>query len=928
MPRTVVRDHITPTADPVPIHPSAVWKRCCRGTLHLRRGRHLASPRLDQSIERMELIQTHENADFDAVASLLGASKLFPAATAVLPDRINRNARAFLALYGHHLPFVQREDLRRRHVSRAILVDTQSLSRIRGMGPKPRVDVIDHHALARKLPEGWTFSGEQLGATTTLLVEEISARDLRISSVEATLMLLGIYEDTGSLSYPTTTTRDLRAAAWLVEHGARLTVANEFLHHPLTPQQRALYDLLLAQSESHEVNGHAIIISCAEAPELEEEISTLAHKLRDLLEPSALFLLVALDERVQLVARSNTDDINVAKVARHFGGGGHNRAAAALVRGQSLLEVRDELLRLLPATTRPSVTVAQLMSRGVQVLKPEDTVEDAAERMRRTGHEGFPVVRGKRVIGLLTRRAVDRALQFRMTDTPVSQVMEAGSVSVNSDDSVVSLQRLMIETGWGQVPVVEDGEIIGVVTRTDLITVWGIPSEPSGEHRMSAVLEHCLAAPVLALVRRISEVAHEMGFSPYFVGGLVRDVLLGQPVADVDMVVEGNAVALAQRLATALGGRVRTHQRFGTAKWLLSRRVWEQATGARISGSLPPSVDFATARTEFYTHPSALPQVERSSIRQDLHRRDFTINTLAIRLHPDHWGELLDFYGGEGDLSSGIIRVLHSLSFIDDPTRILRAMRLETRLGFRLDPRSAELVGQALPLLRRVSGERIRHELELIFGEAEPEQVLRRLAQGGVLYYLHPGLKCDKWLAAKCRALRLELDPDIWHLGDEDKLFLHLALLSYRLADSELAEWLDRLRVPRRYSDDMRLLTDLKQILPQVAKARQPSVIFSLLEPFSTRLLATAWLATDRARLRARLSQYQTDWRLVETELSGTYLRDLGLKPGPLFGRLLDALRDSRLDGKIKTREDEKALLGRLLTAERHTNRPRESDET
>ncbi|MCP4594831.1 MAG: CCA tRNA nucleotidyltransferase, partial [bacterium] len=169
---------------------------------------------------------------------------------------------------------------------------------------------------------------------------------------------------------------------------------------------------------------------------------------------------------------------------------------------------------------------------------------------------------------------------------------------------------------------------------------------------------------------------------------------------------------------------------------------------------MPSSVDFVTARTEFYTYPTALPQVERSSITQDLHRRDFTINTLAIRLDPDHWGELVDFYGGEPDLRAGIIRVLHSLSFVDDPTRMLRAARLESRMGFHLDPRSEELIADALPLLKRVSGDRIRHELELIFREAEPERALRRLEELGVLQHIHSRLRCDRWLQAKYRAIR------------------------------------------------------------------------------------------------------------------------------------------------------------------------------
>jgi len=865
----------------------------------------------------VEVVLTHENADFDAIASLVGAAKLFPASVPVLPRRINRNVLAFLALYGAELPLVGPDDLPGGRIHRALLVDTQSLTTLKGMTRDLQVDIIDHHGRDDGLPTAWTFSGDPIGATTTLLVEEISARSIKLTSIEATLLLLGIYEDTGSLSYAGTTPRDVRAVAWLMESGASLAVADEYLHSPLAPGQRQLYETLLEQSETHEIEGHSVIVAWADAQGLDEEISTLAHKLRDLLEPSALFVLVALDGRVQLVARSTTDDIDVSKVAEHFGGGGHTRAAAAPIRGRSVEDVRAELLGVLPGVVQPTVSVGQIMSRGVQVLSPENTVSEAAERMRRTGHEGYPVVDAGRVVGLLTRRAVDRALQFEMGDARVTQVMQADSVTVGSGDSVSQLQQLMIESGWGQIPVVKDGEVIGVVTRTDLMALWGAPQGPSREREVASLLEQALSQPAIALVRRVSRAARAMGFVPYFVGGLVRDVLLGQSLLDIDLVIEGDAIALADRLAMELGGRVIAHRRFGTAKWILSPKVWRAVAGEPTEDGLPPSVDFATARTEFYTHPTALPQVERSSIKQDLHRRDFTINTLAIRLDPGRWGELLDFYGGEADLENGVIRVLHSLSFVDDPTRMLRAARLESRLDFHLSPRSEELVADALPLLKRVSGDRVRHELEQIFNEAEPERTLCRLAELGVLERIHPGLRCDKWLTSRYRILREDLDREGWGLESREEPFVHFALLAYRLERGELAELCKRLRIARDVMDDLLLVCSLRQDVAPLGRARRPSTVYRLLVPYSRRVLVVGWVATSRKRARDNLLTYQTDWRLVQTELSGDDLKALGLKPGPLFGKLLGALRDARLDGKVSSRDDEEALLRRLLNSRR-----------
>lgn len=868
----------------------------------------------------MEVILTHQNADFDAIASLLGAHKLFPAAVPVLPHRVNNNCRAFISLYGAELPFVQPDDLPREPIERAILVDTQNLTTLKGMEPDLDVHVIDHHErVDRDFPPAWTFSGELIGATTTLLVEEITRRSLMVNRVEATLLLLGIYEDTGSLSYMTTTPRDVKAAAWLMEQGANLSVVNEFLHHPLTRSQRELYERLLDQAVTHEIGGHAVVVAAGRADNYEEEISTLAHKLRELLEPSALFVLVALDDHVQLVARSATDDIDVSQVAGRFGGGGHTRAAAALVRNKTLQRVQNELLDLLPKAVQPAVTVEKIMSWGVQVLAPDTTVAEAADRMRRTGHEGYPVVEEGQVIGLLTRRAVDRALQFGMAAAPVRQVMEPGEVTVVLDDSVERLQQLMIETGWGQVPVVEEGEIVGVVTRTDLITLWGTPPSEPRQAQIEDRLEDALPTQTLALVRHIATTAHDMDFRLYFVGGLVRDLLLNTPIVDIDLVVEGDAIRLAQHLARELGGRVVSHARFGTAKWLLSERAWRE-----VASDPPPpdrdirAIDFATARTEFYSHPTALPEVERSSIKQDLHRRDFTINTLAIRLDPPHWGELLDFYGGEEDLRDGVIRVLHSLSFVDDPTRILRAVRLEARLGFHLDPRSEELIADALVLLNRVSGDRIRHEIEQILDEEQPEQALHRLDNLGVLEQIHPDLCFDDWLMERFQRVREELDLQAWGLESDDRSFLYLALLLYRLEPESLDRFLTRLKVPNSDAHDLVMLPDLKQDLTRVADGRRPSRIYRILQPYPSRVIAVGWIATDRDQLRQKLLRFQTKYRLIEPALTGDDFKAMGLEPGPLFGRLLRTLQNARLDAEVTTRAEEEALVRRLLEEQAH----------
>jgi tRNA nucleotidyltransferase (CCA-adding enzyme) len=859
----------------------------------------------------LQLILTHENTDFDGLASQLAASRLYPEAVPVVPRKPNRNLRDFLVLYWDELPFVRYPDLpRRRQVERIILVDTQTLVTPKGMTDATQVQIIDHHPLDRALPLHWSYTGGGCGATTTLLVERIIEAGLSLTPVESTLLALGIYEDTGSLTYSATTARDLRCATWLVEHHANLRVVSDHLHQPFTGQQLALYNELSSTAEALNFVGHTAVIATATARGDIEEISALAHRFRDLYDPAGLFLLVDLGDHLQLVARSTDDAVDVGQIAKQMGGGGHSRAAAALIRGRTLREAREELVRLLGEAIRPTVTVAQIMSHGVHTLPVQTTVEQAAAIMLRYGFEGYPVIDDKgHLVGILSRREIDRANRLQLGDKPISLYMTRGEIQVSPEDSVEHLRQTMIEFGVGQVPVVRDGQVIGVATRTDVLKLWTAPSHPPQRDEIVQKLESALPAPLLDLLRQTSELAQEMGFPLYIVGGFVRDLLLGEPTLDTDLVVEGDAIRLARRVARQVGARTRSHQRFGTAKIILEGRESEFGVS---------SVDLAAARMEFYPHSAALPEVEVSSIKADLHRRDFTINTLAIRLDSGHYGELLDFYGGELDLRERWIRVLHSLSFIEDPTRIMRAARFEQRLGFQLEPRTAELIDAALPMLARVSGERIRHELYLILREREPERALSRLDGMRVLVQIHPRLVGLESTLERFAGLRQEVAGRRWAVPTNQNGLpapgLYLALIGNHLTALELEALATRLKIFRA---DLALLHQMLDLRRHTEELGRPSLsnreLYALLKQASSSALLILWLCTDSDLVRERLWLHESRLSHVRPVVDGAYLKSLGLKPSPLFRRLLQAVRDARLDGLVDTEEEEKDLVARLL---------------
>ncbi|RPI34893.1 MAG: CBS domain-containing protein [Chloroflexota bacterium] len=882
----------------------------------------------------MQIILTHEQADFDALGSLLGACLLNEKAIPVLPNRMNRNVRAFVTLYGAELPFVDRRDLPSEVVETITLVDTQSLVSVRGFNNQTRVVVIDHHPRRESLPPDWQVSIEDIGANSTLFVEALRDHNGALDMIHSTLLLLGIYEDTGSLTYSRTTSRDLRAAAFLLEQGANLGIASHFLNHPLSQQQQALYDQLRAAIETHKIHGHSVIVTCGDAVEMEEELSTIAHKLRDLLDPDALFVLVKTRSGVQMIARSTNDSIDVAEITALFGGGGHSRASASLIKDRELGEIRDELIRLLPDHIRPAITVAQIMSRGPQLLTPATPVEDAARRMQRYGYEGYPVVQAGKVVGLLTRRTVDRALAHKLNLTAAS-LMEAGEVVVHPGDSIEHLQRLMTDTGWGQIPVVQPktGEIIGIVTRTDVLkTLTRSAATPAERKNFSARLDTALPPAQLALLKVIAGEAHEQRAAVYMVGGFVRDLLLGLPGLDFDLVVEGDAIALAKALSKKYGGRTTSHARFGTAKWFIKDRLAPESEALSIvrsdyldSPGLPDSIDLITARTEFYTHPTALPTVERGSIKLDLHRRDFTINTLALRLDGNHYGELHDYWGGLADIRQGLVRVLHSLSFVDDPTRILRAVRFEQRFGFKIEERTLQLLSEALSLLDRVSGDRIRHELNHIFDERRSVQMVSRLDELKVLAAIQPQLTWDEWIRDRIEALNnfdlktLELIQELQvQAGDKRsplKRSLAYVLWLNHLPTEAARQVVERLRIPHDLEEDLNSARRLSHDLASLVGSA-PSVVVARLDEVTPLALVATYLTIDNLEQRKLLEDYILHWRKLMPGITGHDLRERGLPPGPAYRRILAGLRTAWLDGTVTDPAQEQDRLEKLISEE------------
>ncbi len=403
---------------------------------------------------------------------------------------------------------------------------------------------------------------------------------------------------------------------------------------------------------------------------------------------------------------------------------------------------------------------------------------------------------------------------------------------------------------------------------------------------LSRQLEEYLPKPLLQLVKDISRQAAGLGQRVYLVGGVVRDLLLGYSNLDVDLVIEGDAVKLAQQVAEAGRAKFLVHHRFGTVKLRYENF----------------SLDLATARKETYARPGALPVVTPGALKDDLIRRDFSINTMAISLEATDYGELIDPHQGKNDLDQRLIRILHPGSFTDDATRILRGVCYEQRFGFELEAQTARLLKRDIPMLDTISGDRIRHELDHIFEEKRPELVIRRLGDLGVLPRINPSLKGEGWIVEKFEKARRLKKPT-------QMPSLYFCLLVYSLNQKDIEQFLVRLSVPAKLSRAMRDTLRLKTKLPLVDKpSLKPSQIYYLVTEYEPLAIQANAIAAEFPTARRSLQLFLTKLRYVKTALDGNELKKLGIAAGPEMGKTLQVLHKAKLDGEVSTRADEKKL--------------------
>jgi tRNA nucleotidyltransferase (CCA-adding enzyme) len=747
---------------------------------------------------------------------------------------------------------------------------------------------------------------EALGATTTMIVERLVRGGARISREDATLFSMGIYDDTGALTYDATTDRDIAVLARLRQMGADMSMILSRIEAAMPPGERALLEALTENAEESYVNGAKVVLSWADREEYVEDAASFVHKLKDYYESHVTAVAVRGGRKTNLIVRSAANVVNVKDFLAPYGGSGHIQAGSAKLQDRDPCELLREIKERLAEAIAPLVKVESIMSTPVMAVSPEASIGEAYRTMLRYGHKGLPVVREGEVVGIMTRKDLDKAYLHGFDRALIRDFMTEGVIAISADASVNEAHRLMAVYGFERLPVLRDGRVVGLVTRADLVRAlyqtYRTPGDRNaGENFLwmediGHLLSASCDAETLDLLRRVGKKATELGMKAYLVGGTVRDILSGAKNIDLDISVEGDAEAFIQSWDDP-ECRSTVHGRYKTGTLSLP--------GGR-------KVDIATARREFYEYAAAMPEVSSDSLKQDLGRRDFSVNAMAISLAEADWGTLIDFYGGRRDLKDGVLRVMHNLSFVEDPSRLLRGIRLEQRLAMRFEDNTLRLLVNALKggLMGKLSGPRVRMELELDFKERRPEKIAVRMGELEVWEALFPGLHFTPASANRMKRLQRIL-PAARRAGVNFKGLEWLAYVAAFLTDSSAALQslvMDRLNLSpaerRAVVDSLAALPQLKQFFNS-KRVFQNSEIYLFLKNYAPVPLLYCWVAAERRQTRRRIARHATFLMPLKGELTGEDLMKMGYLPGAWLGETLEAIRLERMDGRIETRDGE-----------------------
>ena len=851
----------------------------------------------------MEIITCHIYADLDALSSMVLIKKLYPNGVLVFPGHIGKSVKAFVNLYQNFLQVKKIKDIQMDKVTKLIVVDTSKKNRIglfEQLLDRDDVEVViyDHHKISENDIKNTKIIRKNYGANTTNILEVILKNNpnIEFNEIEATLGLMGIYEDTGNFTFDSTTPKDLEMASYLLQKKGDLSKVNEYVQKGLEKEQLEIFIELIENSEYIDIDGEVAQITYYKSDDFIFGMDELINKIQYLGKSSLCIILCGNNKRVSVVGRSS-NKINIAKILKDYNVGGHEYAVSGVVRDKKLDILYKEIKKRVEKSIKPSKKSTDIMNTPVKTILKDTKIKLAYKIMYRMGYGGLPIVKDGKIIGIITRNSVDKALNHGFSNAPVSAYMTSDVITADKNMSIEELKALVVEKGIGRVPIVnEDGKILGIVTRTDILkSIYNKnPIRKAKKLKFQSEIKNDIEGIVppklLKLLKTIETISKKRDEKVFLVGGIVRDFILGINNKDIDIVVEGDGIKFALELKEVLNGeKIRIHEKFKTAVIMVNDDL---------------KIDIASSRLEYYEYPTSLPVVEYGNIRDDMYRRDFSINAMALEIDSYNFGKLIDFYGGYDDLYNKKIRILHNLSFVEDPTRIIRAFRFAARYGFELEKDTEIFLKNAISdgFLKKISWPRVRQELEILFSDKNLIKGMEFLNRYKIFQEINPNINYD--LEMKKNIQKLETLEELLNFVKIKKWLLVFLIILENLEKKELDLVFRKFNFSNKFIEkyDYGILIREK-ILEGLENSVKNSDIYKALDNISMEIILLIYIQNRKKKIKIKIENYIFTLSKMIPIIKGKDLIEHGEFPGKEFKKKLNDYFMKQMDMEKPTKE-------------------------
>ncbi|WP_456466112.1 CBS domain-containing protein [Persephonella sp.] len=853
----------------------------------------------------MQVIFISEGADLDALSTAFGITLINPEAKILLPDAVSSSFRLAVKRFENKLKgkMIKINDLKKINV--LYLADTNNykaaLKKLSDfIDENTKVIIYDHHPVRSKPPKNIEKHIKKTGSASTIVVYQLKRNKIQLSSDDATILILGIYEDTGNFTYNTTTEKDLRAAAYLIEKGADLETVKNIIEERIDQQQISIIHQLVENLQYFFLKNKKIIFSFAYSDRYIPDISGFLHMIKPLQEADAFFVMINEKGKTSIIARSKRKEIDVGKIMSYLGGGGHFAAASATVKGLTVQEIKNYIESVLLSEAYKEKTISEFMSREIITVNKDTQIQEIKEELDKAPVV-FVVDKKGKFLGIALSRVLKESLRHGIKDVKIENFIIDSIITFEPSTRLSEAEKTITTSSQEYFPVLENGKPVGVINRTYIIKILHgqvFDSEKDifiSRERIKPKflnfeknLRKYLPDHIITHLEEIGKLSKKLGYSTYLVGGIVRDIVMSKKSLDIDLIVEGDAVKLSKEYAKLKKIPVHTFEEFMTAQLTLE-------TGEKI--------DLATARKETYTHPGAYPKVEKATIKEDLYRRDFTINTLAIEITEGKFGILIDFFNGLKDIKDRMIRILHQLSFIEDPIRILRALRFAGRLGFKLGKPTEKLLKLAVDedMLSVAPAGRINIELNYSLNEEKVIDILMLMNRYRVLHSLFPDFYMDEKREEILNRLRDTIISFEMFFGIKiDRVSNYLLALMYHLPFDISYKILQKYHFSKsvKFFEEYLDARDLFQKIP-----RKDSQLYKKIKFIKKDILVYICASSD-IELSERIIRILKKEEEKDLLLSGKDLKEMGIPPSPVYKKILDDVFKKYLDGEIKTKKE------------------------